>query len=182
MKAIIIRSENTDLNIFDKQKILDNILFTSNVNELTKIKKYIQATQPHNEWERIANIFYSELTTELLSNSDIALFTVSAVNINGLLQFLSKIYPTLQFEMIDTFPTEINQLLSDIISVINQGNVDLRVEIDNKLSIDDWKFIQSQIKDHPKRHMYDMACFWCDIHETWEFNMSPNNLFRLGEL
>ena len=182
MKAIIIRSENTDLNIFDKQKILDNILFTSNVNELTKIKKYIQATQPHNEWEQIANIFYSELTKELLSNSDIALFTVSAVNINGLLQFLSKIYPTLQFEMIDTFPTEINQLLSDIISVINQGNVDLRVEIDNKLSIEDWKFIQSQIKDHPKRHMYDMACLWCDIHETWEFSMSPNNLFRLEEL
>ena len=141
MTAIIIRSNNTDLNIFDKQKILDNILFTSNVNELTKIEKYIHATQPRNKWEQIANIFYSELATEVFSNSDIALFTVSAVNINGLLKFLSKIYPTLKFEMIDTFPAEINQLLSDIISVINQGNVDLRVEINNKLSIDDWKFI-----------------------------------------
>ena len=181
MTAIIIRSNNTDLNIFDKQKILDNILFTSNINELTKIEKYIHATQPRNKWEQIANIFYSELATEVFSNSDIALFTVSAVNLNGLLQFLSKIYPTLQFEMKDTLPTEINQLLSDIISVINQGNMDLRVEIDNKLSIDDWEFIESQIKDHPKRHMYDMTCFWCDTHETWEFDISPNNLFRLED-
>ncbi len=145
MTAIIIRSDNTDLNIFDKQKILSNILFASNVNELTKIKKYIHATQPHNEWEQIANIFYSELTMELLSNSDIALFTVSAVNINGLRQFLSKIYPTLQFEIVDTFPTKINQLLCDIITVINQGSVGLRVDIGNKLSIDDWEFITSQI-------------------------------------
>lgn len=170
MTSIIIKSDKTDMTFIDKCHILNCILYPQHDNESSMIDKYIHATQAKNNWDKYHSQFYDTLKTGILLDSNIGIFLVTKIEINGLLRFLTKVYPMFTFIIDEQTPSIIQDIAFESMSGMLQGNVDMRFELDHQLTKNEWSEIEMIIGTHPNRQLYYTSCFWCETHKTWEIS------------
>lgn len=152
-----------------KANILEHIAIGTN-NKKSTMEKWISATSNPKAFKTILSDYFETHKPGIsIQKLTIGQFSIPyQMDINKVISFLEKVYPTLIFEEVtESSSLEEFLALSQLLSL--QNKYQEVIEIPNMLSIDQIIFIDDIIKNCENYGIIQFRITWCENHQTYEF-------------